>query len=60
MTTIYFPYTKGYISQTMKFGTVGLPPYRVFSLEEIVAATNNFDSASFMGEGSHGKLCHLF
>ncbi|KAH1203037.1 putative inactive leucine-rich repeat receptor-like protein kinase [Glycine soja] len=56
MTTIYFPYTKGYISQTMKFGTVGLPPYRVFSLEEIVAATNNFDSASFMGEGSQGKM----
>jgi len=60
MTTIYFPYTKGYISQTMKFGTVGLPPYRVFSLEEIVAATNNFDSASFMGEGSQGKVCYLF
>ncbi|RDX61075.1 putative inactive leucine-rich repeat receptor-like protein kinase, partial [Mucuna pruriens] len=45
-----------YISQTMKFGTVGLPPYRAFSLEEIVAATNNFDSASFMGEGSQGKM----
>ncbi|TKY46320.1 inactive leucine-rich repeat receptor protein kinase [Spatholobus suberectus] len=45
-----------YISQTMKFGTVGLPPYRAFSLEEIVAATNNFDTSSFMGEGSQGKM----
>ncbi|XP_027359105.1 probable inactive leucine-rich repeat receptor-like protein kinase At3g03770 [Abrus precatorius] len=45
-----------YVSQTMKFGTVGLPPYRHFSLEEIVAATNNFDMASFMGEGSQGKM----
>jgi len=60
MTTIYFPYTKGYISQTMKFGTVDLPPYRAFSLDEIVAATNNFDSACFMGEVSQGKVSHLF
>ncbi|KAK7380771.1 hypothetical protein VNO78_33290 [Psophocarpus tetragonolobus] len=45
-----------YISQKMKFGMVGLPPYRVFSLEEIVAATNNFDTATFMGEGSEGKM----
>nr|KYP69249.1 putative LRR receptor-like serine/threonine-protein kinase At1g14390 family [Cajanus cajan] len=45
-----------YISQNMKFGTVGLPPYRAFSLDEIVAATSNFDTASFMGEGSQGKL----
>ncbi|CAJ1947858.1 unnamed protein product [Sphenostylis stenocarpa] len=45
-----------YISQTMKFGTVGLPPYRVFSLDEIVAATNNFDLACLMGEGSQGKM----
>jgi len=40
----------------MKFGTVDLPPYRAFSLDEIVAATNNFDSACFMGEGSQGKV----
>ncbi|BAU01512.1 hypothetical protein VIGAN_11076100 [Vigna angularis var. angularis] len=45
MTIIYFYHTKGYISQTMKFGTVDLPPYRAFSLDEIVAATNNFDLA---------------
>ncbi|XP_015947065.1 probable inactive leucine-rich repeat receptor-like protein kinase At3g03770 [Arachis duranensis] len=45
-----------YVSQTMKFGSVGLPPYRAYSLEEIVVATNNFDSARFMGEGSQGQM----
>ncbi|XP_061371673.1 probable inactive leucine-rich repeat receptor-like protein kinase At3g03770 [Gastrolobium bilobum] len=45
-----------YIPQTKNFGTFGLPPYRAFSLEEITAATNNFDTASFMGEGSQGKM----
>lgn len=43
----------------MKFGTVGLPPYRAFSLEEIMEATNNFDTTSFMGEGSQGQVYHL-
>ncbi|XLU26100.1 hypothetical protein S245_062166, partial [Arachis hypogaea] len=37
------------------FGSVGLPPYRAYSLEEIEVATNNFDSARFMGEGSQGQ-----
>ncbi|KAI4348483.1 hypothetical protein L6164_009204 [Bauhinia variegata] len=45
-----------YISQTMKMGSVGLPTYRTFSLEEIESATNNFETASFMGEGSHGQI----
>ncbi|KAE9599661.1 putative protein kinase RLK-Pelle-LRR-VI-1 family [Lupinus albus] len=45
-----------YISQTKKFGAVGLPTYRSFSLEEIDAATNNFDNASFMGEDSYGQM----
>ncbi|MED6127445.1 hypothetical protein PIB30_088223 [Stylosanthes scabra] len=45
-----------YVSQTMKFGSVGLPPYRAYSLEEIELATNNFDSARFMGEGSQGQM----
>ncbi|KAI4350318.1 hypothetical protein L6164_004785 [Bauhinia variegata] len=45
-----------YISQTMKMGTVGLPTYRTYSLEEIEVATNNFDTASFMGEGPHGQI----
>ncbi|MED6215994.1 hypothetical protein PIB30_003642 [Stylosanthes scabra] len=45
-----------YISQTKKFGAVGLPSYRSFSLEEIEAATNYFDTASLMGEDSYGKM----
>lgn len=45
----------------MNFGSVGLPPYRAFPLEEIMAATNNFDTTSFMGgEGSQGQVCSLF
>ncbi|URE25548.1 2-aminoethanethiol dioxygenase [Musa troglodytarum] len=45
-----------YILQTMKLGELGVPPYRSFSLEELEAATNNFDTSSFMGEGSHGQM----
>ncbi|KAF7819251.1 putative inactive leucine-rich repeat receptor-like protein kinase [Senna tora] len=45
-----------YISQTMKLATVGLPSYRTFSLEEIEEATNNFNTASFMGESSNGQM----
>jgi hypothetical protein len=56
---IYFLYTyKGYISQTKKFGALGLPNYRSFSLEEIEEATNNFDTASLIGEDSYGEVCH--
>ncbi|QCD97233.1 probable inactive leucine-rich repeat receptor-like protein kinase At3g03770 [Vigna unguiculata] len=45
-----------YISQTKKLGAVGLPTYRSFSLEEIEAATNYFDTASLMGEDSYGRM----
>lgn len=45
-----------YITQTMKLGALGLPPYRTFSLEELEEATNNFNSTAFMGEGSHGQM----
>ncbi|KAK7286578.1 hypothetical protein RJT34_21666 [Clitoria ternatea] len=45
-----------YISQTKKLGAVGLPTYRSFSLEEIEVATNYFDTASFIGEDSYGKM----
>ncbi|KAK4478830.1 hypothetical protein RD792_014331 [Penstemon davidsonii] len=45
-----------YITQAMKIGALGLPSYRTFSLEELEEATNNFDTSSFMGEGSHGQM----
>ncbi|URD85483.1 STYKc [Musa troglodytarum] len=45
-----------YIYQTMKLGALGIPSYRSFSLEELEAATNNFETSSLMGEGSHGQL----
>ncbi|KAL6223441.1 hypothetical protein ACLB2K_006828 [Fragaria x ananassa] len=45
-----------YISQTMKLGALGLPSYRTFSLDELEEATNNFDTSTFMGEGSHGQM----
>ncbi|KAG0466080.1 hypothetical protein HPP92_017660 [Vanilla planifolia] len=45
-----------YISQTMKLGALGIPPYRSFSLDELEAATNNFDISTFIGEGSLGQM----
>ncbi|KAJ4961906.1 hypothetical protein NE237_021816 [Protea cynaroides] len=45
-----------FISQANKLGTQGLPACRLFSLEELKEATNNFDQSTFMGEGSMGKL----
>lgn len=52
---IFLP-PKGYISQSMKLGALGLPSYRTFSLDELEEATNNFDTSTFMGEGSHGQV----
>ncbi|KAK6912995.1 Leucine-rich repeat [Dillenia turbinata] len=45
-----------FISETAKLGTQGTPTYRMFSIEELNEATNNFDQSMFMGEGSTGKL----
>ncbi|KAL8483826.1 hypothetical protein ACS0TY_026495 [Phlomoides rotata] len=45
-----------YITQAMKIGALGLSPYRSFSLEELEAATNNFNSSTFMGEASLGQM----
>ncbi|KAJ8763143.1 hypothetical protein K2173_025528 [Erythroxylum novogranatense] len=47
---------KGYISQTMKLGALGVPAYRTFSVDELEEATNNFDTSTFMGEGSQGQI----
>ncbi|XP_020580299.1 probable inactive leucine-rich repeat receptor-like protein kinase At3g03770 isoform X2 [Phalaenopsis equestris] len=45
-----------YISQTMKLGALGIPSYRSFSLDELEAATNNFDTSTYIGEGSLGQM----
>ncbi|KAF8378119.1 hypothetical protein HHK36_029456 [Tetracentron sinense] len=45
-----------FISQAAKRGTQGVQIYRLYSLEELKEATNNFDQSTFMGEGSMGKL----
>ncbi|KAE8681303.1 putative LRR receptor-like serine/threonine-protein kinase [Hibiscus syriacus] len=44
------------VPQTMRSAAIRLPRYRVFCLEEIKDATNNFDPSNFMGEGSQGQL----
>ncbi|EOY02728.1 hypothetical protein QUC31_018024 [Theobroma cacao] len=45
-----------FISEVVKLGTQGAPVCRLFPLEELKEATNNFDSSMFMGESSTGKL----
>uniref|UniRef100_A0A7N0UPG8 Protein kinase domain-containing protein n=1 Tax=Kalanchoe fedtschenkoi TaxID=63787 RepID=A0A7N0UPG8_KALFE len=44
------------ISRAAKLGDQGAPTYRIFSMEEIEAATNNFDKLMLLGEGSNGKI----
>lgn len=55
---VTFLFLSGFISEVAKLGTQGAPVCRVFTLEELKEATNNFDSSSFMGEGSIGKVPH--
>lgn len=45
-----------FIAQAAKLGTQGAPVCREFSMEELMEATNNFNSSAFMGEGSNGKI----
>lgn len=43
----------------MKLGALNLPSYRIFSLEELEAATNNFDTTTFMGEIPNGQVWYM-
>ncbi|XP_073151586.1 probable inactive leucine-rich repeat receptor-like protein kinase At3g03770 [Henckelia pumila] len=45
-----------YISETMKLGALGIPPYRTFVLDELKEATNNFNASNVIGEGSNGQV----
>ncbi|KAI7728706.1 hypothetical protein M8C21_019077 [Ambrosia artemisiifolia] len=45
-----------YVTRAMKLATLGIPPYRTFSLEELEEATNGFHTSTFIGEGSHGQM----
>lgn len=39
----------------MKLGA-NLPAYRTFALEELKEATNNFDGAALVADGSHCQV----
>lgn len=62
-TKIWFPtgvcdkIKTGYISQTVKLGALGIPPYRTFSLVELEAATDNFENSLLLGQDSFGEVC---
>ncbi|KAL2492266.1 Leucine-rich repeat protein kinase family protein [Abeliophyllum distichum] len=45
-----------FISDAAKLGSQGSPTHRLFSLDELKAATNNLDKSTLMGEGSTGKM----
>ncbi|PIA33690.1 hypothetical protein AQUCO_04000033v1 [Aquilegia coerulea] len=45
-----------FISQTTKLGGQDLLKYRLFSIDELKEATNNFDESTCIGEGSLGKV----
>ncbi|XP_024978718.1 probable inactive leucine-rich repeat receptor-like protein kinase At3g03770 [Cynara cardunculus var. scolymus] len=44
------------VSEASELGTQVASSCRVFSMEDLVEATGNFDQSAFLGEGSIGKL----
>ncbi|WOG81977.1 hypothetical protein DCAR_0101136 [Daucus carota subsp. sativus] len=44
------------ITQAMKLGALGAPAYQAFSLKDIEDATNNFDTSTFVLEGSYSQV----
>ncbi|KZV29215.1 hypothetical protein F511_22380 [Dorcoceras hygrometricum] len=45
-----------FMSDSAKVGTQDRPAHRLFSIDELKEATNNFDDLALMGEGSNGKI----
>ncbi|KAG0585502.1 hypothetical protein KC19_2G017100 [Ceratodon purpureus] len=45
-----------YLSQSMRLGVLPHSHNRVFALEELKIATNNFSPGALVGEGRHGKV----
>lgn len=45
-----------HMSQGVIIGTLGIIPYRVFTIEELDEATNGFDSSNVISEGRQGQF----
>lgn len=50
----------GHVPRTMRMVSLGLPPYNVFTLEEMEDATNNFDAANLVAEGTQGQVIEIY
>lgn len=44
----------------MRMASIGLPPYHVFTLEDMEEATNDFDPSNLVGEGQVCVYIALF
>lgn len=44
------------MSQAARVATLGLTPYRVFSLEELEEATDTFDPSNLIEDGPRGQV----
>ncbi|KEH32244.1 LRR kinase family protein, putative [Medicago truncatula] len=49
-------YARSIVPRLMRLAALGLPPYSIFTIEEIEDATNNFHPSNLIGEGSHRQL----
>jgi hypothetical protein len=50
------PAEKRHATQAARLGAMEVTPYRVFTLEEIEEATNNFDSSNLIKDSAQGQL----
>lgn len=47
---------KGHMSEAVRIGTLGLIPYRVFSMEELQQATNSFNPSNLIEDSARGQV----